>query len=92
VRKRKRETHAKAKTQRQDPIASFTNVCNGSHIGAPVMYCQSRQMLSRPSPSFPFEPPKILVNTRLSRFARQNTDIPVKKGTIVDQLLGEAFA
>lgn len=44
------------------------------------MYCQSRDMDKRPNPSFPFEPPKILVNSILFLLARQKTDTPVRIG------------
>ncbi len=42
------------------------------------MYWKSKQRLRKPSPSLPAAPPKMLVNTRLSLFARQNTDMPVR--------------
>jgi hypothetical protein len=46
------------------------------------IYCQSREMESRPSPSFPFDPPNKLVNSMLFLFARQKTDTPVRTGII----------
>ena len=35
-----------------------------------VMYCKSRHMLRSPIPSFPLEPPKMLVKVREFRFAK----------------------
>ena len=32
-------------------------------VALPEMYCQSKQIESRPSPSFPLEPPKIRVKS-----------------------------
>jgi hypothetical protein len=39
-------------------------------------------MDKKPSPSFPPEPPKIRVKSAERGFARQNIDIPVRRGNI----------
>ena len=46
------------------------------------MYCQSKQIDNRPSPSFPFEPPKIRVKSADRGFAMQNIENPVRRGNI----------
>ena len=48
----------------------------------PEIYCQSKQIDNRPSPSFPLEPPKIRVKSGDRGFARQNIESPVSKGKI----------
>ena len=46
------------------------------------IYCQSKQIDNRPSPSFPFEPPKIRVKSTDRGFAMQNIENPVRRGNI----------
>lgn len=42
------------------------------------MYCQSKQIERRPSPSLPFEPPKMRVKSWDLGLARQNIENPVR--------------
>ena len=46
------------------------------------IYCQSKQIDNRPSPSFPFEPPKIRVKSADRGFVMQNIENPVRRGNI----------
>jgi hypothetical protein len=56
-------------------------VFRGTHI-LPEIYCQSKQIDKKPSPSFPPEPPNIRVKSAERGFARQNIENPVRSGNI----------
>jgi len=65
---------------RTNPTKAFVSVIRGVKNADVVTYCQSKLKANDPSPSFPLDPPKMFVKTKLSRFARQKKLTPVKTG------------